>query len=160
MRGFEKISIAQFEQDVIGDYEDIILPSRKTKYSAGYDFHLINDISLAPGEILKIPMGVKAYMNEDEYLSIYIRSSIGFKHNIRLCNQVGIIDADYYNNEDNEGHIFIGIQNQGDRVFKLGKKMAIVQGVFTKYLTTDDDVTNDLRIGGLGSTTKEVNDVR
>lgn len=160
MRGFEKISKEQFDKDVIGNYEDIMMPARKTKHSAGYDFHLISDISLNPGETLKIPLGVKAYMNNDEYLAIYVRSSIGFKYNIRLCNQVGIIDSDYYNNPDNEGHIFIAVHNHGDKVFNLSKKMAIVQGIFTKYLVADDDEVDNERIGGLGSTTKEVNDVR
>lgn len=160
MRGFEKISQEQFIKDINGNYEDIMLPVRKTKHSAGYDFHLVNDIQLNPNETMKIPLGIKAYMNADEYLSIYVRSSIGFKHNIRLCNQVGIIDSDYYNNPDNEGHIFIAIHNHGDQVFTLKKQMAIVQGIFNKYLVTDDDLVLNERVGGLGSTTKEDGNVK
>jgi len=154
MRGFEKISIKQFKRDVVGDYNKIILPVRKTKNSAGYDFHLINDVTLNPGAILKIPLGIKAYMNEDEYLALVIRSSLGFKYNIRLCNQIGVIDSDYYNNSDNEGHIFIAIQNEGSKsvTFKAGD--AIIQGIFMKYLIADQDTASNLRTGGIGSTSK------
>lgn len=64
---------------------------------------------------------------------------MGFKYNIRLVNQVGIIDADYYNNKDNEGHIFIKIQNEGNETVKLKAEEAIAQGIFIKYLTTESD---------------------
>lgn len=66
---------------------------------------------------------------------------MGFKYNIRLCNQVGVIDADYYNNKDNEGHIWLKIQNEGDKSVELHKGEAIVQGIFLKYLTTNSDET-------------------
>ena len=94
----------QFNKDCPdANYGDILLPIRKTKNSAGYDFISFNEITLMPGEIKKIPTGIKVRLNDDEFLSIYVRSSMGFKYNIRMCNQVGIIDADYYNNSDNEG---------------------------------------------------------
>ena len=76
---------------------------------------------------------------KDEVLLLIVRSSMGFKYNIRLCNQVGIIDADYYNNKDNEGHIWIRIQNEGDKEVYLKKDEAIVQGIFLKHLTTASD---------------------
>ena len=76
----------------VGNNDDILLPVRKTKCSAGYDFISFLDIVIKPGEIVKVPTGVKVKLNEDEYLSIYVRSSMGFKYNIRMCNQVGIVD--------------------------------------------------------------------
>lgn len=66
---------------------------------------------------------------------------MGFKYNIRLCNQVGVIDSDYYNNQDNEGHIWIKIQNEGNKDVNFKKGDAIVQGIFLKYLTTKNDET-------------------
>ena len=155
MRKFERISEKEFLKDVSnGNYEDILLPKRSTKNSAGYDFYSLYDITIKPTEIVKIPTGIKVCMNENEFLGIFIRSSLGFKYNIRMCNQVGIIDADYYNNKDNEGHIFVCLQNHGDKDFVIKKGDRFVQGIFMPYLITDDDSTTSRRIGGIGSTNK------
>ena len=156
MRYFEKISFEQFKKDIKDDkklYEEYNLPQRQTKYSAGYDFEVIEEFSLNPGESKKIPLGVKANFNNDEMLMIVIRSGIGFKHNIRMCNQVGIIDSDYYNNNANEGHLFIKLQNESDKVFIAKKGERICQGIFIKFLTVDneDEITRK-RTGGFGST--------
>ena len=156
MRKFEIISKNEFEKDLkrMCNYEDITLPTRSTKHSAGYDFKSPIDFELQPDESIKIPTGIKVCMNEDEYLSILVRSSMGFKYNIRLCNQVGIVDSDYYNNPDNEGHIFIKIKNEGDQVLTIKKGDRFAQGIFSKYLLTDDDSADKERIGGFGSTGK------
>jgi len=158
MRKFEIISKKQFDidfKDYDTKYEDLILPKRNTKYSAGYDFYLPFDILLKPNEMVKIPTGIKVIMNEDEFLGIYIRSSLGFKYNIRMCNQVGIIDYDYYNNIDNEGHMFIKLKNEGENLVDLKKGDRFAQGIFQKYYIVDaeEEVTKE-RIGGLGSTDK------
>ena len=142
MRYFEKISFEQFKKDVKDDrnlYDSYQIPKRSTKKSAGYDFELLEDISLLPGEIKKIPTGIKANMEDDEALFIIVRSSMGFKYNIRLTNQVGLIDRDYYNNKTNEGHMWISIQNEGDKIFTLNKHDHIAQGIFMKYLTVDNE---------------------
>lgn len=153
MRKFEKISFRQFAKDITeGNYDDILLPVRKTKNSAGYDFFSFLDIIIKPGEIVKVPTGIKIALNEDEYLSIYVRSSMGFKYNIRMCNQVGIIDADYYNNSSNEGHIWVCLQNEGDKDYVINKGAAFAQGVISKYLVCDDDDAEGIRLGGFGST--------
>ena len=155
MRKFERISEKEFLKDVSnGNYEDILLPKRSTKNSVGYDFYSLYDITIKPNEIVKIPTGIKVCMNENEFLGIFIRSSLGFKYNIRMCNQVGIIDADYYNNKDNEGHIFVCLQNHGDKDFVIKKGDRFVQGIFMPFLITDDDNTTSRRIGGIGSTNK------
>lgn len=156
-RYFEKISFNQFKKDIIDDinlYNEYSLPVRKTKYSAGYDFLAIEDIEIMPGEIKKIPTGYKANFGSDEMLMLLVRSSMGFKYNIRLCNQVGIVESDYYNNPDNEGHMFIALQNEGDKVFKVKKGEGYAQGIFAKFLTCNDTVEN-IRTGGIGSTNKK-----
>ena len=155
MRKFEKISKSEFLKDVPdANYDDIILPKRSTLNSAGYDFYSVISFTLNPGERRIIPTGIKASMNSNEFLGIYIRSSLGFKWNIRMCNQVGIIDADYYNNSENEGHIFVCLMNEGDKVLEIKKGDRIVQGIFMPFLITDDDKTTDIRLGGIGSTNK------
>jgi len=157
MRKFEIISYEQYDKDLKGKclYSDITLPSRSTKHSAGYDFKSPIKFTLNPGEIIKVPTGIKAAMNDDEFLAILVRSSMGFKYNIRLCNQVGIIDSDYYNNEGNEGHIFIALQNEGDKVFEANVGDNIAQGIFLKYNTVDDEEEiKSSRSGGMGSTNK------
>lgn len=158
MRKFEKVKEEVFLRDVDdGNYNDIILPKRATLYSAGYDFYSIMDFKLEPGERKVIPTGIKACMNDNEYLAIYIRSSLGFKYNIRMCNQVGIIDKDYYNNSENDGHIFVCLKNEGDKVLEIKKGDRIVQGIFTPYLKTDDDCVDNVRLGGIGSTNGDDN---
>ena len=142
MRDFEKISFNQFCKDVKKDeklYDNYKIPSRSSKSTAGYDLFLIEDIEIKPNKIIKIPTGIKSYYEEDEVLLIVVRSSTGFKYNIRLVNQIGVIDADYYNNKDNEGHIFVKIQNEGKETVKFKAGESIAQGIFMKYLTTNSD---------------------
>ena len=153
-RYFEKISYEQFAKDISSDrelYDSYKLPSRATNKSCGYDFYAINDVTIKPGQIVKIPTGYKAKFLSDEMLFLIIRSSIGFKYNVRMCNQVGVIDADYYNNEDNEGHMFVSLQNEGDKDFCVEKGQAYCQGIFVKYLTCGDKVSK-VRTSGIGST--------
>ena len=156
-RYFEKISFEQFKKDIKDDsnlYEEYKLPIRKTKCSAGYDFLAIEDFEIMPGEIKKIPTGYKANFGADEMLMLLVRSSMGFKYNMRMTNQVGIIESDYYNNKENEGHLFIALQNEGDKVFKVKKGDAYSQGIFTKFLTCGDEGL-EVRTGGIGSTNKK-----
>ena len=108
-----------------------------------------------PGEVKRIPTGVKVVMNDDEALFLYVRSSMGFKYNVRLTNQVGIVDKDYYGNPDNDGHMWVSLQNHGDKEFCVSKGTAFCQGIFMKYLLTDDDEVSTIRVSGIGSTNKE-----
>lgn len=156
MRKFEKISFEQFKKDIIDDknlYNSLELPKRSTKNSAGYDFRSPLSLVIKPDECVKIPTGIKAEMNSDEVLMLYIRSSMGFKYNVRMCNQTGVIDSDYYNNPTNEGHIFIKIQNEGKEDFVINKGDKICQGIFINFLTVDseEEIENE-RVSGIGST--------
>ncbi len=160
MRKFEKISFNQFKKDLKDDnvlYEEYKLPIRKTKHSAGYDFLAIEDIVIKPKEIVKFPTGTKVSMEEDEVLLLVVRSSIGFKYNVRLINQVGVIDSDYYNNVTNEGHMWCAFQNEGDNEVIIKKGEGYMQGIFTKFLITDNDNVETKRTGGIGSTTERKN---
>ncbi len=143
MRTFEKISFKQFKKDISSDkelYDSYNIPKRTTKYAAGYDFEAIEDFTIKPNEIKKIPTGIKSNMNDDEVLLLIDRSNQGFKHNVRMCNQVGVIDKDYYNNNNNEGHIWIRLQNEGDKDYIVKKGEGIIQGIFIKYLTIDNEI--------------------
>ena len=142
MRDFEKISFEQFKKDIKDDielYNEYSLPQRDSVYTAGYDIYLLEELTIKPGERKKVPTGIKSYFDKEEVLLLVVRSSMGFKYNIRLCNQVGVIDADYYNNKDNEGHIWLMIQNEGEEEYNFKKGEAIAQGLFMKYLTTKSD---------------------
>lgn len=155
MRKFEIISINQFNKDfkdINTKYEDIIIPKRSTKFSAGYDFYIPYDLTIKKDEVVLIPTGIKVMLNTDEFLGIYIRSSLGFKYNLRMCNQVGIIDSDYYNNPSNEGHIFVKLKNEGDNDIILKKYDRYVQGIIQKYYIVDNEKEiEDIRVGGIGS---------
>lgn len=143
-RGFEKVS----------GYEYVNLPQRKTKQSAGYDIESAIDDVITPGETKLIPTGIKAYMDENEWLGIYIRSSIAVKYGIILANSVAVIDSDYYNNPDNEGHLMLPIRNVSRMPYTVKKGDRIAQGIFHQYYKIDDDSADDDRIGGIGSTGK------
>lgn len=133
-------------------YNVVELPKRKTKGSAGYDFVCPFDVCLLPGQELVIPTGIKCRMDDGWVLKVYPRSGLGFKYRCRLANTVGVIDADYYNNPDNEGHILIKIVNEGNKKMELHEGDSFVQGIFSEFgITTDDDV-EDSRVGGVGST--------
>lgn len=144
IRGFE----------IVSDYEhkNIHLPQRKTTESAGYDIESAETVNFAPGQIVLVPTGLKAFMNFDEYLAIHIRSSMAVKRGLVLINSTGIIDSDYYNNEENEGHIMIALYNMSPSAVTLEKGERVAQGIFSKYLLSSDDDAKGIRHGGIGST--------
>ena len=154
---FEKISEKQWVKDTgfITAHDQIKLPNRGTKYSAGYDFYSTFAFVLRPGQTVKIPTGIKANVDKNKFLMIVPRSSLGFKYRAQLDNSVGIVDADYYNNPNNEGHIWIKITNDSkdiDNVMMINQGDAIAQGIILKYYTVEDDESDGERTGGFGST--------
>ena len=132
---------------------DIPLPRRATKGSAGYDFFAPETFSLDKGETIKIATGIRAKVQNGFVLMIFPRSGLGFKYRLTLDNTVGIIDSDYFN-ADNEGHIFIKMTNCGDKPLTVEKGKAFAQGVFLPFGITVDDVCEKTRTGGFGSTDK------
>lgn len=139
--------------------KDINLPVRKTKWAAGYDFEAAEDTlipSFKKGSYpVLIPTGIKAYMQDDEVLYLYNRSSNPKKKGLVLANSVGVIDKDYYENSDNDGHIMFAFYNTKEEDILIKKGEAIGQGVFMKYLLIDDDNVTNERTGGFGSTDKK-----
>ncbi len=101
-----------------------------------------------------VPTGVKCQLDPGTYLEISVRSSCPYKHWLMLANGVGIIDRDYYNNPDNEGHIYFQIINLSPMPIIIKKGEAIGQGIIKSYGITEDDQAFGKRIGGLGSTDK------
>ena len=167
---FDKVSFEQFLNDYhdtfLNDhlkaeqivyvkelYDAITLPKRGTKKSCGYDFVSPIDFELHPGERIKIPTGIRASMDEDYALFLFVRSSVGFKYETILTNTTGLVDADYYEG-DNEGHIFVKLRNDGEKILSVKAGDRLVQGVFLPYGITIDDESDGERIGGIGSTGK------
>lgn len=164
---FHKVSEARFLEDwkdTFGEisseevqeiYKGISLPVRATAGSAGYDFFAPVEVTLEPGETVKIPTGIRVEMEQDWVLKCYPRSGLGFKYRLQLNNTVGIIDSDYFYS-DNEGHIFAKLTNDTNE----GKTLVIpagtgfMQGIFVEYGITVDDAAEGVRNGGFGSTTK------
>lgn len=185
---FEKVSFEQFmkdwcncfqdyekyEEDIRKIYDQIQLPKRATTGSAGCDFFSPSDLSIYPdgsqvigennpfkifkGEI-KIPTGIRCWIDNGWVLQIYPRSSLGFKYGIHLANTVGIIDSDYYNS-DNEGHIFVKFLNDSSirKPILIKTGQAFCQGIFTPYGITYDDNVVGKRNGGFGSTNQQYQD--
>ncbi len=146
--------------DIAKGFEDkqINLPVRKTKYSAGYDIEAAEDTvipsfkkGMAP---TLIKTGIKAYMQDDEFLALYNRSSNPKKKGLILANSVGIIDKDYYENPDNDGHIMFAFYNIKEEDVVIKKGEAIGQGIFQKFFAVDNDGAEGERVGGFGSTSK------
>jgi dUTP pyrophosphatase len=135
-------------------FEDrgVILPKRGTSHSAGYDFTTIDDVDIEPGERKMISTGVKAQMDDDDVLLIFPRSSLAVKKGLRLSNSVAVIDADYFSNPDNDGHIMINLFNFSKDKVHLDKGQRFAQGIFVKYGLTEDDASSSTRKGGYGST--------
>jgi dUTP pyrophosphatase len=160
--GFEKVSFEKYldkrkdyvsKEECAYEYVNLKLPSRATKGSAGYDFVSPFSFTLKPKETRKIPLGIKSFMQDDMVLDIVIRSSLGFKYDVVLTNAVGIIDSDYYNNENNEGHIMVKLINHGKEDLVINAGDYICQGIFRDYYTTCNDTPrSEIRTGGIGST--------
>lgn len=150
IRGFEVVS------DNHRKHKDaeIILPTRNTKNSAGYDFYSPVAIAVQPGESKMVATDVKAYMLPDEKLSIHLRSSVGIKKKLRLLNGTGIIDSDFYCEPDGDGNIRIAFANTGNDVVHIEAGERIAQGIFEKFLKADGDEATEERTGGIGSTGK------
>ena len=142
--------------EVAKGFEDrgVVLPQRKTAKSAGYDIIALTDedVYVHPGMSVNLETGVKACMEDDEVMLLFIRSSLGIKQGLTLSNSCGVIDADYYNNHDNDGHFILNIINTGNSVQRIPARSRVAQAVFVKYLTVDDDNATGERIGGIGST--------
>jgi dUTP pyrophosphatase len=109
-------------------------------------------IKEAKAKITLVPTGMKCQLDPGTYLELSVRSSCPLKHWLVLGNSVGIIDADYYNNPDNEGHIYFQIINLAPFPILLKRGDAIGQGIIKPYLTTEDDNATGERVGGFGST--------
>lgn len=150
IRGFE----------VAKGYENmgVNMPVRKTKYSAGYDVEAIEDIIIPAFKFGMKPTlvktGLKAYCMDDEYIKLVNRSSNPGKKGLVLANSVGIIDADYYNNLDNDGHFMFAYYNFFTEDILIKKGDVIGQAIFEKFLTIDNDDATGERVGGFGSTSK------
>ena len=134
--------------------EDIKLPERSTLNSAGYDFFALEDIIFNPETITRVFTGVKCELMPNQVLILANRSSNPSKKGLILLNGIGVVDADYYGNPDNDGHFMFAFYNIKEEDIVIKKGEAIGQAIFQKYLVTDDDVAEGERVGGFGSTNK------
>lgn len=166
MNKFELVSRKEYNKTILEEfkpqngvieyqqYEAIKKPRRATIGSAGYDFFSPISFKLSPGETIKFPTCIKCSLNRGCVLMIFPRSSLGFKYRLQLDNTVGVVDEDYYNNESNEGNIFIKITNdsKSGKILEVNCGDAIAQGIIMSYGVTDDDDASTFRTGGIGST--------
>ena len=174
---FEKVSYQQYLEDCKADemypdsegylslceeevirknYEDIKLPTRATKFSAGYDFYAPYEFTLGPGQTIRISTGIRVFLDDDKFLLCAPRSGHGFKARIQLDNTVGIIDSDYVRSS-NEGHILVKLTNDSHtgKALHVDKGAGLMQAIILQYFTVNDDNVTTIRDGGFGSTDKE-----
>lgn len=159
---FDKVSYEQFYNAVKKEYlytdeyirecyDNLKLPERATRGSAGYDFVAFATFLLQPGETIIIPTGIRVKIYDGWWLGVLPRSSLGFKYGVRLCNTMGVIDCDYYNS-DNEGHIFIKITNgSDDKTLTIQRGDRFAQGIFLPFGIAYSDSATAERNGGIGS---------
>lgn len=151
-----KLTLAVRGFEVAKGFESapVVMPMRKTLASAGYDLSLVEKTVLPPNSVVLAKTGLKAYMQNDEVLEIYIRSSVAIKQKIWCANNVGVVDADYYGNPDNDGHIMIPLYNANDETVEFEQGERVAQAIFKKYLTVDGEEYIEFaqRKGGFGST--------
>ena len=163
---FEKVSFEEFnkswkklylisDEEVKAVYDEIKLPIRATSGSAGYDFFSPLDFNLSAKENILIPTGIRVKIEQGWFLGVFPKSGLGFKYRLQVDNTVGIIDSDYYYS-DNQGHIFIKMTNDNNKNLSLeiNKGAAFCQGIFLPFGITYDDDCQNIRNGGLGSTSK------
>lgn len=163
---FLKVSFSQFEKDwqnAFGEtpsnlqeiYDNIKLPKRATAGSAGYDIFCPINLSIPPKTQILVPTGIRAQMKDGAFLAIFPRSGLGFKFRLQLNNTVGIIDADYFD-ADNEGHIMVKVFNDSadHATIEIAQGTGIAQGIFLPFGITEDDQASEKRTGGFGSTSK------
>lgn len=168
---FEKVSLEEFSKaaypffDVAseeetwffaGMHKNLPLPTRATSGSAGYDFKAPFNFTLAPGESIKLPTGIRAKINDGWWLACVPRSGLGFKYRVQLDNTIGVVDSDYYNS-DNEGHIFAKITNDSkeNKTVTVKAGEAFMQALFLPFGLTHSDTATGVRNGGMGSTDKQ-----
>lgn len=151
---YEKTGLSPaVERDLKRMWEEIAIPARATAGSAGYDFKAPFSFGLAPGETLKIPTGIRVKIEDGWWLGCLPRSGLGFKYRMQLDNTLGVIDADYFQS-DNEGHIFAKITNDsGDgKILNIEAGDGFMQAIFIPYGITYSDNADGVRNGGMGST--------
>lgn len=154
MNKFEKVSLEQWKAagGTEESYDKITLPVRKTKTSCGYDFATPTDITVEPHGKVLIPTGIRVELDDDKFLAIVPRSSVGIKKDAALSNTVAIIDSDYYG-ADNEGHIMISLRNMScSETIQISAGDNFVHGIIAQYFVTVDDASDAVRTGGIGST--------
>jgi len=147
---------SQESEDYIREiYNNIQLPTRATKGSAGYDFKAPFEFTLKVGETIKIPTGIRVWMKEGWFLGCVPRSGLGFKYRLQLDNTFGIVDEDFFYS-DNEGMIYAKITNDGKegKIVEVKQGQGFIQGIFIPYGITVDDEVSEERNGGFGSTDK------
>ena len=152
---FTHVSEAQYAEAMQGraclPLNEIPLPKRATAGSAGYDFVSPLEVTVGPGETALIPTGIRAEMENGWVLLLFPRSSLGFKHSLRLANMVGVIDSDYAFAK-NEGHIMVKLRNPLSVPVTIGRGDRFCQGIFLPYGTAEEDEVTAGRVGGFGST--------
>lgn len=140
--------------------KNINIPKRQSTFSAGYDIEAAEQTTIPPFTKTKKPTlvktGIKAYMEDDEYLMLANRSSNPLKKDLVLANGIGIIDKDYYENEENDGHIMFTFYNLSEQEIIIKKGERIGQAIFQKYLKIENDNITKTRTGGFGSTNKKL----
>ena len=139
--------------EIVSKYPNAVIPYRATEHSAGYDFVAAEGVYVRPHSISLIPTGIKCQLEPEYYLQLALRSSTPKKKGLMLANGIGIIDADYYNNSDNEGHIMFQVYNFTDDTVEIEAGERIGQGTILRYYITEDDNATGTRCGGFGSTT-------
>ena len=149
-RGFEPVVMEHLKS--FNNVEDVVLPLRGSSKSAGYDFFALEIIVIEPGNTYFFWSDIKAYMQDNEVLKLYPRSSTGIKKSVRISNTVGIIDKDFYNNSKNNGNIGISLYNFGKTPAVWEKGEGVIQGIFEPFLESDNCNSEYERSGGIGST--------
>lgn len=146
-----KIGISAPQAEMM--YDELVIPTRATVGSAGYDFHIPFGVVLAPGQTVTFPTGIRCWIDPDWVLLMVPRSSLGFKYKFQLDNTIGVIDSDYFYS-DNEGQISIKMTNNSDKELTLYAGDRVAQAMFVPYGITLDDEVSAIRNGGYGSTGK------
>ena len=120
--------------------EGAVIPTRGSKYAAGYDLYSCTDgdIRICPGEIQKVGTGIAMTPPPKHFGAIFPRSGIATKQGLRLANCVGVCDEDY------TGEYIVALYNDSNEVQYVPSGTRIAQLVFLPYTNVMFEEVNEL----------------
>lgn len=125
-------------------------PSYANDKAAGLDVRSNTDVIIHSGQVVDIETKLAMQIPKGHFGMLVARSGLAFKHQIKLINDIGIIDEDYRND------IGVRLVNEGKDSYEIKAGDRIAQLLIIPYIQVPllyvDELEQTERKGGFGST--------